>query len=188
MRGYIAINDLNKTHLNNSYIKYQGFNVVGYSKAWPQFGEWCLTVNCNVEVKNYLVENIELFESLKKYMNFIKSKYEYLRLLYISTLDEKIINLPENFEFAGYDYGVLIENDYPVFFSSIANELSIIDNLSFQTFTYNLNQYGLIEDVETCEKIAATRKEIFLENQEQLENAYELKDFKIVYVYLFQDF
>ncbi|MBL7705485.1 MAG: hypothetical protein JNM21_08030 [Taibaiella sp.] len=134
------------------------------------------------------------FKNLLKYYNWINiiSKNHY-SILYFDTnlLDNISISGDLGFAFIGYDVVCLKESKYleEYFYSSLFNEVSIIDDLLEQEnsklkFCNELNNYGLFVNLSVAEIFLQTRNEYYNQDRNSLfETAYGIS-YEIVKVYL----
>lgn len=144
-------------------IRYRGFD--GRDK-WP-----LLELNTSIAL-NQEMAPIHEIQNVLDYYSLAKRKYGQDVDLLLVAPRESTIRL-ENFSFVGFDAGLISEDEEPVYFSAILNEVRENGNAAIRDLAMRLNRYYLFahqEDAEIC--LERRRKAIKSAQRQYLETAY----------------
>lgn len=159
-------------------LAYRGFDS---RMSWPALEE----NTDNIQLRNGLAD-ISQLTKIEQYYQQQKNKSDRQIDLLLLEPSSDLEPLPvENFEFIGYDVGVLNEYEEPVFFSIILHEVRRNGNTYLSDFTNKLNDCYLFNLHADCDACIAKRIQAFEDScTNGLEVAYHSTQLQVISIFL----
>lgn len=147
-------------------LNYRGYDGEDH---WPHLNEWATENHISLPLRGQLAP-VDHLNSVIRYARQLDQTGG-VEILFLT--DSSTPSPPQDYHSLGYDFGVLYEEEEPVFFSVLLNEVRSNGNHRLSPVQAILNEHYLLPDRPACSEVYARRKAAFASNMtEFIETAY----------------
>lgn len=145
---------------------------------------WVEKFQEELQVNSLDLVSLKDIVKVKQYLGKILKKHPYSYVIFLTNDLSKVV-APENLMLIGYDVGVSMEYNEPLFFSGIFNEIRLTGNSDLKILSDKLNQYYLFDNANDGNSYINIRKKMFRNNNfDLIETAYETEMMQVFKIYL----